>query len=327
MVRESPFAKQVFVRELQYAYAYYFLELQDALLGDPKGIDLIQKAKAPYQEAFDSIRSKFFGKLIRKQPRPKFSIGIETEGKDLSKFKLDKKTLEFSDGTVVNRDDMEETDQKIFDFLSNDWNKVYAETRDKATLLGYVAGHFAKNGMKADDLAPMTIPEINEELERRNLPGLDRIDELEAELDFDRERAYQQIWAEAKGAEWLAVYNSAGEREGKAYNLITKMYRTQISEALARGADLGDIRSLMHFPDDTEIKRAFGMFEEGISPTIYESRRREYERFIVDHLNRDMSRFAFTEIMINFNQGKLLQIANETDMSRPQYVRFVRANV
>ncbi|PJZ89525.1 hypothetical protein [Leptospira levettii] len=326
MLRESPFSKIRFVREYQYAYAYYFLGLQDALLGDPQGIDLIQKARW-MEKSIGSIREKFFGKLLGKLPRPKIEIQINTRpDEDYSKFKLNKKTLEFSDGSIVNRDDLEEADQVIFDFLNHNWNAVYNEVTEKGTILGCIAGHLAMNGIDPGAMEEMSIPDVHEELIRNNLPGLDAIDELTEELGIDRERAYQLIWANSKGAEWLAVYNDHGERRGTAYELVTRMYREQITEALVRGANISDLRSLMHFPDDTLIRQFYGLFDtDDMTREEFEYAEMQYQKFVYTHLNRDMQRFAFTEIMINFNQGKLLQIANETNMDNPQYVRFEKA--
>jgi hypothetical protein len=322
---ETPFSKYRFVRELQLAWTRYFLELQEAMLGG-ESLDLIQKA-SPWEKSIDLIRKNFFGRLAWPVPKgaTKQDIRVELEPSvDYSKFKLNTKTLEFTDGTVVNRDDLDKADKKIFDFLALDWNKVYKQERHKATILGYIAGHFMKEGMKPSKLTKLTLPEVDDELRHSNLPGLDSLDELESELGIPRDRAYQLIYAQSKGAEWLAVYNSEGQRKGRAYDLITKMYRTQIAEAIARGKDIGEIQSLMRFPDDSDIKRNFGLFEEGIHEVEYDRREREYMNFVARHLNRDMQRFAYTEVQINFNNGMLLQLANEKDPSKPIYVEFVK---
>lgn len=328
MIRESPFHPYRFVRELQYAYALYFLNLQFALLGNSDSSIKIKIEKGFFsstKEIFGKIRSGFFGDLLQK---PKFkgpSINISYNPEiDYKKIPKAKGVLEFPEGTLK-KDELEETDKAIFDFLASDWNDIYQQTRDKATVIGHISEFMIGKGAKVKDIKQMSIPEFNSELTNKySLPGLDQIEDLMKETGLDKDRAYQLIYAQSKGAEWLAVYDENYKRSGKAYELITKMYRQQISEALIRGATLSDIRSVLVSPDDDEIKEALGLFEEGLTEKERLRREADYEFVVRKHLNRDMQRFAFTEVQINYNNGLLLRLANETDREKGTYVRFTK---
>ncbi|TGK41530.1 hypothetical protein EHO65_07400 [Leptospira andrefontaineae] len=282
--------------------------------------------KANWKDAIGSIRRKFFGSLL---DRPRFfgkSINVTLPiGEEYKRERITKtQRLQFPEG-VVSRDELEDADKGVFDFLAQDWNRIYKQERDKASILGYIAQYMLGQGEDPDELKQMTIPEFSEKAKSYNLPGLDNIDELIERTGLTREQSYALLYAQAKGAEWLAIYNKNGERTGKAYDLITRMYREQISEALVRGSTISEIRSLMVSPDDDEIKAALGLFEDGISEFQRSLREKRYEKLVTDHLNRDMQRFAFTECSINFNNGKLLMLVNEGG-ERAQYVRFTKGN-
>ncbi|EJZ42335.1 hypothetical protein LEP1GSC178_0081 [Leptospira licerasiae str. MMD4847] len=277
-------------------------------------------------DAIGSIRRKFFGTLL---DRPRFfgkTINVKLpESPYSNKEERNKiRSLEFPEG-IISRDELEEADQGVFDFLAQDWNRIYKEERDKATILGYIAEYLLGQGEDPDELKAMSIPEFSQKAKEYNLPGLEDIDELEERTGLTRDQTYALIYGQAKGAEWLAIYDKNGQRSGKAYDLITRMYREQIAEALVRGSTISDIRSLMVSPDDDEIKEAFGLFEEGISDFQRSLRERRYEKLVTDHLNREMQRFAFTECSINFNNGKLLRLVNEGGREA-QYVQFTKGS-
>ncbi|MCG6170251.1 hypothetical protein [Leptospira sanjuanensis] len=324
MQRESPLSEFRVVRELTYAWLYFFLSLQYAFLGDPRSGIHFRIQKSLWSDVMGALRRKFFGELIirpRYMPRT-LNVTPEPE-KDYSYLKKQTGTLTFPEGTV-SRDELESADQEIFDFLALDWNRIYLQERNKASILGYVAEYLLGKGVEEEELKEMTLPEFSETAVAHNLPGLEDIDLLSEEVGLTKEQTYSLLYAQGRGAEWLAIYDKNGERKGKAYELITKMYRRQIAEALARNATEEEIRSLMISPDDTEIKEALGLFEEGISDSLRQRRERRYEKLVTDHLNRDMARFAFTEVQINFNNGKLLYLANER--TTPSYVGFGGGN-
>ncbi|TGM99723.1 hypothetical protein EHR10_09030 [Leptospira yasudae] len=323
MVRESRFSEYRVVRELTYAWLYYLLSLQHALLGNSNQITQFEIQKSVWSDAMDSLRRKFFGELIVRPTYFPKSISVTPEpSKDYTPLRKQTK-IEFPEG-VVYREDLDEKDQEIFDFLARDWNRIYLQEREKATILGYIAEYMIGEGEDPEDIKRLTLPEFSERAVAHNLPGLEDIDVLREEVGLTKEQTYALLYAESKGAEWLAIYDNKGERKGKAFDLITNMYRRQIVEALARNATEEEIESLMISPDDTEIKEALGMFEEGISEKERERREKEYEELVTDHLNRDMARFAFTECAINFNNGKLLMLANESETA--VYVRLSGGN-
>ncbi|EMN92989.1 hypothetical protein [Leptospira interrogans] len=320
MKRESPLSEYRAVRELTYAWLYYFLSLQYSFLGDPKNGINFRIQKTLWSEVFGELRRKFFGELLVRSRYIPRMINVTPEfGKDYTYLRKQTGVLEFSE-EVVRREELETADQEIFDFLTQDWNRIYIQEREKASILGYVAEYLLGHGVKEDELKEMTLPEFSETAIAHNLPGLKDINLLQEEIGLTKEQTYSLLYAQGQGAQWLAIYNKNGERKGKVYELITKMYRRQIAEALSRNATEEEIRSLMISPDDDEIKEALGLFEVGISDSLRSRREKRYEKLVTDHLNRDMTRFAFTEVQINFNNGKLLYLANEKPSAT--YVRF-----
>jgi hypothetical protein len=330
MRRESPFSGYRFVRELQYAWAYHFLSIQYAILGNSGTaiqVNIEKGILSSLKNTFGSIRERFFGKLVEE---PKFDgefIDVfydpDEDYSYLKDYGRKSKVLEFPEGTI-RRKDLDDNDKAIFDFLNKDWNSVYEDTRDKATLLGYIAEFMIGKGEDPEEISQMSIPKISNVLESKySYPGLDQLDELQKQTGLTRDRLYPLIYANSKGAEWLAIYDENGERKGKAYDLITKMYRQQIAEALARNAKIEDIRGIMVSPDDDEIKHALGLFDDSLSESEKLQREADYEDLVRMHLNRDMQRFAYTEVMINMNQGRLMQMLDESD-GKPQYVSFHR---
>ncbi|WP_229266339.1 hypothetical protein [Leptospira sp. severe_002] len=322
MKKESPLSEYRILRELSYAFLYYFLGLQYSILGNPKKEYSIQKSI--WSDVMGEVRKRFFGELLLRPTYYPRKLEIKPDPfTDFSTYSKRKDKLEFPEG-VVRREDLETKDQEIFDFLAQDWNRIYLELRDKASILGYIAEALLEKGEYEDDLKKMTLPEFSNASKKYNLPGLEDIDALKETLHLTDEQTYGLLYSKAKGAEWLAIYDHNGERKGKAYELVTQMYREQIAECLARNATQEEIQSLMLSPDDTEIKEALGLFEENISEEERSKREKEYEELVTNHLNRDMTRFAYTELSINFNNGKLLYLINEKNT--PSYVRFGGGN-
>ncbi|AGS80597.1 hypothetical protein [Leptospira noguchii] len=322
MKRESPLSEYRVLRELSYALLYYFLGLQYSILGNPNLEVIVQKSI--WSDVMGILRKRFFGELLLRPTYYPRTLEIKPDPfTDYSSYTNRKDKLEFGQG-VVRREDLEKKDQEIFDFLAQDWNRIYLELRDKSSILGYIAEAVLHKGEYEDDLKKKTLPEFSETAKKYNLPGLEDIDALKETLHLTDEQTYALLYGKAKGAEWLAIYDHNKERKGRAYELITKMYREQIAECLARNASEEEIRSLMLSPDDTEIKKALGLFEENISEEERSKREKEYEELVTNHLNRDMTRFAYTELSINFNNGKLLYVINEKNT--PSYVRFVGGN-
>lgn len=328
MKRESPYSSYRFIRELQYAWTLHFLSLQYAILGNSNTAIEIHIEKGigkSIKNLFGKVREKFFGKLIQPVIFQGDSIDVQYDPwEDYSPYKKRPKVINFPE-SIASKKDLDRTDSLIFEFLNQDWNEVYEETRDKSTMLGYIAEYMVNQGEDPDELSNMSIPEVSYRLESKySFPGLDKIDELQAETGLTRDRLYPLIYANAKGAEWLAVYDENEERTGKSYDLITRMYRQQIAEAISRNGTIEDIRGIMISPDDDEIKHALGLFDDTLSESERLERESEYEELVQLHLNRDMQRFAFTEVMINMNQGRLMQILDEGEADKPSYVAFHR---
>lgn len=318
--RESPLSEYRALRELTYAWLYHLLALQWSVLGDPHRGLHFQIEKSLWGDTMGALRRKFFGQLLYRPTFMRRTLNVTPDpSADYSHLRKQSGILTFPEGVIV-RDELEEADQQIFDFLNHDWNEIYKRERDKATILGYIAQYMVGEGEDPDELKGMTLPEFSDRAVTYNLPELGDIDSLMEETGLTREQTYSLIYGQAKGAEWLAVYDSRGQRSGRAYELITKLYRRQIAEALARNATEEEIRTMMLSPDDQELRDALGLYDVQISDKLRRRREADFERLVTEHLNRDMTRFAFTECAINFNNGQLLMMANEG--RGPQYVRF-----
>jgi len=305
--RETPYSPYLFHRELTYAFLQSAIWYQWTILGSRKGA-MIDVQKGLWSTATDWIRNKFFGKINARPEYTGDTVSVNPEEVPVG-WKYTKTRIEFPEGTV-DRDKLDAEDQEIFDFLNQNWNDVYKEYRDRSTLLGHVAEYMVNRGEHPEVMKDWSLEDLNSNLtQKHSLPGLDEVEELMEKTGFDRERVYQLIYAKSKGAEWLAVYDENGERKGKAYETVTKMFREQIAEAMTRGATVEEIKSLMIFPDDSILKEV----DEG-----------KYQEWIEQHLNRDWHRFAVTEAAINYENGKLLQGLAESDTDTPVYYKYVR---
>ena len=310
---------------MQYFWLLHFLNIQFLFTGNSgKEIRIEKGFLSGIKNFFGNFRNKFFGSMIRTPEFDNSYIDITIDRNiDYSKYRQNLKRLDFPDGSIV-RENLEQADQEIFDFLSQDWNKIYLEHRDKASILGYLAEYMIGKGVPDEELSEMSLPEFSSYYsENFDSPGLDEINKISEVTGLDKDKVYGYLYAESKGAEWLAIYDENGNRSGKSYELITKMYRKQIAEAMLRNATVSDIRSIMVSPDDDEIREALGLFDDNLSKEEREIKESEFQELIKEHLNRDMQRFAYTETMINYNNGKLLRLAQESN-GEPVYVTFSR---
>ena len=220
----------------------------------------------------------------------------------------------------------------LHDYLSNDWNAVYAEAGQAGTIIGYLSGYMSGNlKLPPERVQDLSLDDYDRALRYQLGVSLDDPGEIAsavnggggrgglsvpgmADDDFDGfadERAAAIHYARENSAQWIAVYDDNGERSGPAYESIMRLYRRQVSEALEKGETLEQLRSRIVFPD------LLALLERG------EISEDDYLEWSVKHLNRDFQRVAQTEASIAWNNGRLL---HKTDQTRrfgtAQYVRF-----
>ncbi len=309
---ETPWLDTRFGREFQFVICECLLWTQWVLLG-PTGAAPGRASdlrKALWRGDRGNGLSRWFGSLLRREtpetPRP---------------------------------DDPAQFVAWAHDFLARDWNQTYREIGQTGTLLGYLAGYLSGNlklpekrirAMNTDELSfalqyrlgTDLAPENRDELVRRMNAGGEDIPPMRGgggtddDAGFDSERAYAVAYAARHGGEWVAIYETdpnSGEpvRAGRPYEIVSRVFRRQITEAIAAGESVESLRSRMVFPD------LLALYERG------EITEAEYMDWADNHLNRDFSRFALTEANFAWSNGKLSHRADLAKATgQAQYLQY-----
>lgn len=267
MKRESSYSAYRFMREWQYVWLEYFAHMQGGLVGGGRFV-----RRAGVWDWLRGLPQKFLGKLARRETKAEGAF--------------------------------ETYEENVFHSLQDDWNSVYVGENYKATVLGMIAEEFQRRGVDPERIRGMGLNDVDAEMRERGYGGLDDLDEWLDRTGWKKSQYYAQIWAETQGAKWLAVYDENGRRSGRAYEVVTGMYRDVLAEANARDEPPDKLRQALLYADDASIKARF-LSSDGVLDEA------AYQGFIEKHLSRDMVRFAVTETAINFNNGKLLQMLHE----------------
>lgn len=290
MKAEPIFSSYLFVREVQYAWLLNFWELQSFFFADTPEIlyskGIFDKGKGWLERLLKPFKGK-----KPKQPE------IDFENFD------------------INNIDFSQYDEDVFHFISNNWNEVYESEKPRATVLGTIAEFMIGKGEKPNELKEMSLNQLNGLLtDKYELPGLEDPEKLMEETGLSGTQFYSYLYAKDKGAEWLAIYDDQGNRSGRSYEVVTKMYRAILAEAIKQGKTPDQIRTEFIFPGIDKMRQDF--FEGEWTP----EKETEFQDLIDKHLNRDMERFAVTDVSIAVNNGRLLQGLVEGR----RYVRFSR---
>jgi hypothetical protein len=266
------------MREWQYVWNEYFTHMQAALCGTAD----IQVHKAGLWNWIKTLPQKFVGKLgNRTTPTSDVVIKLGPLGPDY-----------------------DEADSTAWEWLQKDWNEVYTSENYKGAVLGMIATELLSRGVDLNDLKDMSLNDLDDKLQENGYAGLDDVDDYLEKSGWKKDQYYAHIWQRDRGAEWLAVYNDQGQRAGRAYEVITQMYRDILAQAIEEDAPIDKIRQRLLYANDSSIKAEF----QRPDGTLDEA---AYQNFIDRHLNRDMVRFAVTETAIAYNNGKLLQMLHE----------------
>lgn len=276
---ESIWSPYRFVRDWQYVWCEYFAHLQASLVGR---VDFpVRKAGA--WDYIKKLPQKFIGKLANRN-QPSVHIPTGDPAGDPRVF--------------------DEHQKAVWEFLHDDWNEVYRAENYKGTVLGMIAEEMIRQGYDLNDLKNMNLPDLNTAMQEQGYNGLDDLDDWLETSGWKKSQFYASLWADTEGAKWLAVYDENGERAGRAYDVVTGMYKKAVQAAIENDMPIDKVRQALLYADDSLIKAQFlqsdgTLDEEG------------YQEFITDHLNRDFVRFAVTETAICYNNGKLLQTIHE----------------
>ena len=211
--------------------------------------------------------------------------------------------------------DEEEYDKWLFDYLENNWNAIYNETLETGTLLGYLSGYLSGNlKLPQNRINQMSIADYDIAFKHKVGVGLDyeKLREALGKDSLDKQRFHAIDYANNKGAKWIAVYDEHGERQGRPYEIISKLYKKQISTSLENNETLEELQSRMAYPNILDALEKGEITED------------EYLEYTNEHLNRDFRRFALTESTYAWQNGKLLEMADRQKSTNvTQYLEFV----
>ena len=286
---ETPYLRQLAGREFQILVLDCLSWLQWVTLG-PKGAAL-NASRQFKKSVWKNIRNKnfpIFEKLLRRK-----EAGKRPEGADPKEY-----------------------DEWLFKYLNEDWNEVFNSIGENGTVMGYLSGYLSGSlKLPESRVSQMSIADYDIALKHRLGHGLDDFAKLQTAVGNDRlstERLYAQAYAKREGAKWIAVYDNKGERTGRAYETISKLFREQVSQAIEQGETLEQLRSRMAYPDLLELLEAGDITED------------QYLEWSEAHLNRDFRRFALTEAAYAWHNGKLSEMADrQKETGQAQYLEFV----
>lgn len=209
----------------------------------------------------------------------------------------------------IQPEDYQKIDDVVFYYLNGNAQPAMIDAVTQAYRLG----------MKTGDMSEMKMPD-------KKVAGmsLGKIDEWEGSTDFIKrlksqgiadEYAFASQWARDNAMTSIAIYDEAGNRAGKAYETIMKMFRDQVAYTLSRGEDVSKLRTRLIFPERwTDVEGHQHDLSEKLTPA-------EMRQYTVAHLNRDWDRLAFDQIQRAFQAGRLTRWAAS---GLPVYAKFTR---
>lgn len=280
---ESIWSDLRFYREWQYLWADWWAHLQAELIGpDERGVVDLRKAGGSWRDWIESMPRRFIGKLA--------------DRKDYGKAPA------VTIGPSGNYDD-DEYRRWAFNNLEEDWNSLYRSEHWKGGLLGAIADEFMSAGVDLNDLKEWSLNDLDRNMADSYGTGLDDFNTYLDDRGWKDSQYYARLWAESEGFKWLAVYDENGNRAGRAYDVVTDMYRKVLTQSIERDLPLDQLRQALLTADDTAIKDMFirnGKLDESA-----------YQAFIERHLSRDIMRMVVTESAFACNNGQLLQTLKE----------------
>lgn len=240
--------------------------------------------------ADDMLLKAMFGKMIKKAGRF-LRKWLSKPPKPLGKIRTiyDPAKEDLTDQEWNNIDDI------IFSYIRDEQVPAATEMLTEAYRSGMQTGQITAGGRSEGSVSKKTFDQMKHwQAEHADAKTL-------KQQGLSDDWAYAAVWARDNAAKQLAVYNDDGERDGHAYNAITRMFREQIRTALENQEDASQLRSRLIFPETwTDIDG----YTKHLSEILTNDEMKEYT---VAHLNRDWDRFAFNEVQSAFDQGKLVR--------------------
>jgi len=205
--------------------------------------------------------------------------------------------------------DFAKIDDVVFYYLNGNAQPAMIDAVTKAYRLGMKTGFMSEMKVPDKKAASLSLGDID------NWEGSTRFIKRLKEAGVSDEYAFAAQWAKENAMTSIAIYDENGQRAGKAYETIMKMFRDQVAYTLSRGEDISKLRTRLIFPEKwTDVEGHQHDLAEKLSPD-------ELRQYTVAHLNRDWDRLAFDQMQRAFQAGRLTMWSAT---GFPVYVRFVR---
>jgi len=255
---------------------------------------LIEADDDMLKASFGELRKKvgsYFRKWFKKPPKPKTKVEVIYD----------------PNRTDLEPEEWDNIDDIVFYYLQDEQNPAATEMLMEAYRAGMQTGEMTQTGDSHSDVSDMNFSQMKDWQESHDIA--ERMQAGGLAQDW----AYAATWAKFRASEHLAIYED-GIRQGHAYEVITDMFRDQITEGLANEEDISQIRSRLIFPETwRDVEGHTQKLSEALTP-------KQLKDYTIAHLNRDWDRFAFNEVQYAFNQGKLVRWS-KFDVA---YVEFTR---
>lgn len=209
----------------------------------------------------------------------------------------------------IRPEDFEKIDDVVFFYLHGHAQPAMIDAVTKAYRLGMKTGNMSEMKVPDKKIADMTLGGID------NWEGSTPFIKTMQKRGIADEYAFAAQWAKENAMTSIAIYDENGQRAGKAYETIMRMFRDQVAYTLANGEDMSKLRTRLIFPEKwTDVEGHQHDLADQLSPD-------ELRQYTVAHLNRDWDRLAFDQIQRAFQAGRLTMWAAT---GFPVYAKFLR---
>lgn len=209
----------------------------------------------------------------------------------------------------IKPEDYQKIDDVVFYYLNGNAQPAMIDAVTQAYRLGMKTGDMSEMKMPDKKIADMSLGDIDDWEGSTAF-----IKRLKADGIAD-EYAFASQWAKENAMTSIAIYDENGDRAGKAYETIMRMFRDHVAYTLSRGEDVSKLRSRLIFPERwTDVEGHQHSLADQLTPS-------EMRQYTIAHLNRDWDRLAFDQVQRAFQAGRLTRWAAT---GLPVYAKFWR---
>lgn len=209
----------------------------------------------------------------------------------------------------IRPEDFEKIDDVVFYYLNGNAQPAMIDAVTKAYRLGMKTGSMSEMKVPDKKIADMPLIDVD------NWEGSTPFIKTLKKRGIADEYAFAAQWAKENAMTSIAIYDENGQRAGKAYETIMRMFRDQVAYTLANGEDMSKLRTRLIFPETwTDVEGHQHELADKLTPD-------ELRQYTVAHLNRDWDRLAFDQIQRAFQAGRLTMWAAT---GFPVYAKFLR---